>query len=125
MTRPTDFPAFSFHPANLGNLTLELRGPQKRLEALRERRARIDAEIEQLEAQLDAQERAGQKGAEVLEVEPARGGGSYVLQKVRCGKPTCRCARPGGELHGPYWYHYWKKDGRTKSRYVGKSRHIS
>ena len=97
-------------------------GLRKKLAALRERRARIDAEIEQLEAQLDAQERTGQKGAEVLEVEPARGGGSYVLQKVRCGKSTCRCARAGGELHGPYWYLYWKKDGKTKSRYVGKER---
>lgn len=48
---------------------------------------------QQLEAQLDAQERAGQKGAEVLEVEPARGGGSYVLQRVQCGKSTCNCAR--------------------------------
>lgn len=73
-------------------------GLKERLAALRERRARIDAEIEQLEAQLDAQERAGRKGAEVLEVEPARGGGSYVLQKVRCGKPTCRCARAGREV---------------------------
>ena len=27
-----------------------------------------------------------------------------------------------GELHGPYWYSYWKKDGKTKSKYVGKSR---
>lgn len=39
---------------------------KRRLAALRERRARIDAEIEQLDAQLDAQERAGQKGGEVL-----------------------------------------------------------
>ena len=45
-----------------------------------------------------------------------------MLQKGRCGKPTCRCARGSGELHGPYWYLYWKKDGQTKSRYVGKSR---
>jgi len=47
-----------------------------------------------------AQERAEKRGAEVLEVEPARGGGSYVLQKVGCGKPSCRCAKSGGELHG-------------------------
>ena len=80
---------------------------KKKLASLRERRVRIDAEIKQLEAQLDAQERAGQ--------------GSYVLQKVRCGKSTCRCARPGGELHGLYWNLYWKKNGRTKSRYVGKN----
>jgi hypothetical protein len=63
------------------------RGLKKKLAALRERRASIDAEIEQLEAQLDVQERAEQKGGEVLEVEPASCG-SYVLQKVRCRKST-------------------------------------
>ena len=91
---------------------------KRRLEALREQRAGIDAEIERLEAQ----EQAGKKGAEVLEVEPARGGGSYVLQKVKCGKPSCRCSRPGGDLHGPYWYLFTKKDGKTRSKYVGKNR---
>ena len=45
-----------------------------------------------------------------------------MLQKVRCGKKTCRCAKPDGELHGPYWYLYWKKGGKTKSRYVGKEK---
>lgn len=95
---------------------------KRRLEALRVQRAGIDRAIEQLEAQIEAQERAEKKGAEVLEVEPARGGGSYVLQRVKCGKPSCRCARPGGELHGPYWYLFTKKDGKTRSKYVGKSR---
>lgn len=76
-------------------------GLKKKLDALRERRARIDAEIEQLEAQLDVQERAEKKGAEVLEFDPARA---------------------GGELHGPYWYLYLKKDGKTRSKYVGKNR---
>ena len=37
-------------------------GLKRRLEALREQRARIDPAIEQLEAQLDAQERAEQRG---------------------------------------------------------------
>ncbi|NPV63851.1 MAG: hypothetical protein HPY61_14715 [Methanotrichaceae archaeon] len=97
-------------------------GLKRRLEALWEERARIDAEIEQLESQLEARERAEKRGAEVLEVEPARGGGSYVLQKVKCGKPTCRCARPGGQLHGPYWYYYYRKDGKNRSKYVGKNR---
>jgi len=99
-------------------------GHKRRLETLREQRAGIDRAIEQLEAQIEAQERAEKRGAEVQEVEPARGGGSYVLQKVKCGKPSCRCARPDGELHGPYWYLYWKKDGKTKSKYVGKNRPI-
>lgn len=45
-----------------------------------------------------------------------------MLQKVWCGKPICRCAKSGGELHWPYRYLYWKKDGKTKSKYVGKSR---
>ena len=99
-------------------------GLKRRLEALREQRAGIDRTIVQLEAQIMAQERAEKRGAEVLEVEPARGGGSYVLQKVKCGKPSCRCARPGGELHGPYWYLFTKKDGKTRSKYVGKNRAV-
>ena len=36
-------------------------------------------------------------------------------QLVRCGKENCsRCP------HGPYWYAYWREDGRRRSRYVGK-----
>ena len=97
-------------------------GLKRRLEALQEQRAGIDRAIEQLEAQIGNQERAEKRGAEVLEVEPARGGGSYVLQRVKCGKPSCRCAKPGGELHGPYWYLFTKKDGKTRSKYVGKNR---
>jgi hypothetical protein len=96
-------------------------GLKKRLEALREQRAGIDRAIEQLEAQIVAQERTEKKGTEVLEVEPARGGGSYMLQRVKCGKPSCRCARSGGELHGPYWYLLTKKDGKTRTKYVGKN----
>ncbi len=74
---------------------------------LREQRARIDYAIELVIAELDAletKEQSEKKGAEVLEVEPTRSGGCYVLQKVRCGKGSCHCAKPGGELHGPYWY---------------------
>jgi len=68
--------------------SIKLRGPQKEAGSAPGAAAWIDAEIEQLEAQIDAQERGEKKGGEVLEAEPA-GCGSYVLQRVLCGKPTC------------------------------------
>ena len=76
------------------------------------------AELHALEAKGEAEER----GAEVLEVKPARGGGSCVLQKVKCGKDKCRCSKPGGDLHGPYWYLFTKSGGKTRSKYIGKDR---
>ena len=44
---------------------------------------------------------------------------SFSLQYRTCGKKTCRTCRdkPG---HGPYWYAYWREDGRLRSRYLGK-----
>jgi hypothetical protein len=40
---------------------------------------------------------------------------TFRQEMVRCGKEGCtRCP------HGPYWYAYWREDGRTRSRYVGK-----
>jgi len=38
----------------------------------------------------------------------------------RCSKPNCKCS--AGELHGPYVYEYWKENGRTRSRYIGKAK---
>lgn len=36
-------------------------------------------------------------------------------QWVRCGKQACsKCP------HGPYWYAFWREDGKRRSRYVGK-----
>lgn len=43
-----------------------------------------------------------------------------MLQRVLCGNPSCHCAKTGGELHRPYWYHYRNTDRKTKSKYVGK-----
>lgn len=41
---------------------------------------------------------------------------TYRLEHVRCGKRGCtRCP------HGPYWYAYWREDGRLRSRYIGKT----
>jgi hypothetical protein len=39
-----------------------------------------------------------------------------LRQWHRCGKPTCRCAR--GELHGPYFYRFWREGGRLRKVYV-------
>ena len=42
---------------------------------------------------------------------------TYRLEEVRCGKANCgRCP------HGPYWYAYWREDGRLRSRYLGRAR---
>ena len=42
---------------------------------------------------------------------------SYRLEEVKCGKPNCtRCP------HGPYWYAYWREDGRVRSKYLGSAR---
>ncbi len=61
-----------------------------------------------------AQARLEQQGVTL----PNGGGGAKVAlrrQMVRCGKANCtRCP------HGPYWYAYWREDGRRRSRYLGK-----
>jgi len=54
---------------------------------------------------------------EEFEVEepPHRGRVTYRQERVRCGRENCgRCP------HGPYWYAYWREDGRVRSRYIGK-----
>ena len=48
---------------------------------------------------------------------PADGSPRVTLrqQHVKCGKTACtRCP------HGPYWYAYWREDGKRRSRYVGR-----
>ena len=42
--------------------------------------------------------------------------GAVCRQWVRCGKPNCRCAQ--GELHGPYWYRFWREGGCLHKKYV-------
>lgn len=42
--------------------------------------------------------------------------GYIVTERVRCGKPNCRCAR--GELHGPYHYRRWRSGGIHHKEYV-------
>jgi hypothetical protein len=51
---------------------------------------------------------------EVLKVQTS-GSVTYRLEKVSCGKNCKGCP------HGPYWYGYWREDGRTRSKYIGKN----
>lgn len=44
--------------------------------------------------------------------------GAVCAQMVRCGKPSCKCAR--GELHGPYFYRFVWEGGKQRKRYVRK-----
>ena len=39
---------------------------------------------------------------------------TYRLESVKCGKPNCRTCP-----HGPYWYAYFRENGKLKSRYIG------
>jgi hypothetical protein len=39
---------------------------------------------------------------------------SYRQEHVRCGKDCGACP------HGPYWYAYWREDGRARSQYIGR-----
>lgn len=81
--------------------------------------ARLDEkQIEQLRA-IDerlhrvAQERRATRPA--VHAEQTFGSITFRYETVRCGKANCtRCP------HGPYWYAYWKENGRTRSRYVGR-----
>ena len=49
--------------------------------------------------------------AETLYKTPA-----LVSHRVRCGRPTCRCAADEG--HGPYWFLHWREGGTQRRRYV-------
>lgn len=41
---------------------------------------------------------------------------ALVRHRVRCGRPTCRCAT--GEAHGPYWFLRWREGSVQRRRYV-------
>ena len=40
--------------------------------------------------------------------------GTVCEQWIRCGKPTCHCARG----HGPYFCRFWREKGRLRKAYV-------
>lgn len=54
--------------------------------------------------------------AQPVKALPKMGSAAVCPQWVRCGKPGCRCAR--GDLHGPYYYLFWRAGGRLRKRYL-------
>jgi hypothetical protein len=48
-------------------------------------------------------------------LEDPEAGVTYRHESVKCGKPGCtKCP------HGPYWYAYYREDGKLRSRYIGR-----
>ena len=44
--------------------------------------------------------------------------GAVCAQRVRCGKPGCRCARGPGHLA---YYRFWREGGRLRKCYVRRA----
>lgn len=45
---------------------------------------------------------------------------SAICQQFRkCGKAACNCNR--GALHGPYFYYFYRIDGKLKKSYIRKA----
>lgn len=42
--------------------------------------------------------------------------GAICAQWKRCGRPNCRCA--SGQLHGPYYYRFYREGGRLRKEYL-------
>ncbi|HEY8285077.1 MAG TPA: tetratricopeptide repeat protein [Chloroflexota bacterium] len=45
---------------------------------------------------------------------------TYSRQFRRCNKADCSTCRQDTPGHGPYWFAFWRQDGRQYSRYLGK-----
>lgn len=89
-------------------------GPSRWNELSQKQQAQVEQYISTLLAQqlplLDLIEKPGR---EVVE-QRAIGSVSYQLEKIKCGKGCKGCP------HGPYWYGYYRKKGKTVSEYIGK-----
>lgn len=71
------------------------------------------------EQQLDNQAQFISKPNREVVEQKQEGHITYQLERVKCGKKSCKCMR--GKLHGPYWYGYQRKNGKLRSWYIGKT----
>jgi hypothetical protein len=45
---------------------------------------------------------------------------SAICKQFRkCGKPSCKCNT--GSLHGPYFFYFYREDGKLKKQYIRKA----
>ncbi len=75
-----------------------------------------------LRAEVDAADAAIEESwsppaAKAVLEQQRRGKSVFLLQGVKCGKAGCKCA--AGDLHGPYWYEYWREGGKVRKKYRG------
>ena len=92
---------------------------QLSLEQARQLYTDLSAVVQALEQKASSSATVTANRREVLETKNI-GDRFYQLERIRCGKVGCKCAGEHGELHGPYWYAYWRDDEKLRSRYVGK-----
>jgi len=59
------------------------------------------------------------QATETLESLPKMLPGTVCVQWQKCGRKNCRCTR--GELHGPYFFRFWREDGKLRKAYVKRS----
>lgn len=88
---------------------------RQKTETLHEVKDLIEEILNEREKEIEPEDIPEKKNREVVSVKKA-GKITYQLEKVYCGKNCSGCP------HGPYWYAYWKEDGQTKSKYIGKDR---
>lgn len=90
---------------------------QELMEELTEKQlAELRAIDQRLNAAVSARQSGQSENAEPPLTQATIGSITFRYETVRCGKPNCsRCP------HGPYWYAYWKENGRTRSRYIGRT----
>lgn len=80
----------------------------------------LDEHVQLLISRAEAEQKQLSKSVSRIVVEERSSPtGTYRLELVKCGKPACKVCK-GGPAHGPYWYAYWKEDGRTRTEYIGK-----
>ncbi|SEA40458.1 hypothetical protein SAMN04488065_3029 [Haloplanus vescus] len=93
--------------------------PKQNTETLREIQSYVKALIKYREQPVDTDELP--EIAEPVDEPDESGKGTVVKEKVKCGDNSCKCASGNPQdMHGPYFYRYYRDNGTMKSEYVGK-----